>query len=305
MPGLGTPKLTTIFWTDAANHYEKGVPSDTFVQLPWNSYGRAMRWCTNFNSNDKPALQQAINDWMAAFPSSFGNEFVEGSPCELNFQWSPVNPGCESGAWACVVPSKLDDSVRGGKYLTGATVYFVGFQSWNYDRYRAIAAHELGHVHNLWEQYYEGSFGCYGGTTSIMDTNIPGLQDCENPPIVGPTVWDKSMANWVYTLRPADLPGAGGGVGQFTWWFGDINYSENHVAVHIRRNDGSTYGQLVLGYQRIEGIAPGDGQAWTAISDTWSRGSSPPGQYRACFAPWNWVVNNYPYYDCTPWVNVN
>ncbi len=128
---------------------------DTFVVKQWTlgGYGVPVKWCTNFNSNDKPALEQAINDWMAAFTSSFGNEFAEGSPCDLEFRWNTGNPCGNPAAWACYARSTADDLInRGGWYLTGGVIHFVGSRSWTYDRYRAIAAHELGHFHNMWEQ---------------------------------------------------------------------------------------------------------------------------------------------------------
>jgi len=289
------------FWTQAANNSEYGYqPNDTMVWQQWITEGRALKWCSNFNSNDKPALQQAINDWMAAFSSSFGNEFVEGWPCDVEFTWFPDNPCSVDAAWACYAPVRTRDAARDGTYVTHAYIEFNGRRSWNYDRYRAVAAHELGHGYNLWEQYVEGTFGCYVGTTSIMDTNIPGVQWCDYP-LLGPSSWDNSMAAWVYSLRPADQPSASGGSGYLNFWFGDVNYSDSHVAVHIRRWDGSQWGTLVDGWQRTYGIAAGDGDAWTPVQGWWPR-SGPAGYYRACFAPWNAVLNAYPYYNCSPWV---
>ncbi len=272
------------------------------VQWAWISEGRALKWCSNFNNNDKQALQQAINDWVAAFTSSFGSEIAEGSPCDLEFRYT-WSYSCLAGTWGCYQRTELPDLVRGGKYLKGGVIEFNAAQSWNFDRYRAVAAHELGHVFNLWEQYDESTFGCYSGTNSIMDTNIPGLQWCDS--VLGPTSWDATMANWVHGLRPADQPSAVGEVGRLRWWFGDVNEAENHVAVHIRKYDGSTYGRLVEGWQHIAGIAPGDSNYWTVVSDSWYLGQdNRPGYYRACFAPWNAVVNNYPYYNCTGWQSV-
>lgn len=62
---------------------------------------------------------------------------------------------------------------------------------------------------------------------------------------------------------------------------------------------------MVDGWQHIAGIAPGDSNYWTVVSDSWYLGQdNRPGYYRACFAPWNAVVNNYPYYNCTGWQSV-
>ncbi len=142
-----------------------------------------------------------------------------------------------------------------------------------------------------------------------MDVNIPGIQSCDG--VVGPTSWDKDIVADVYSLRRADQPSVAGGAGTMTYWWWDINWSEDHVAVHIRRCDLSStcssgyLGVQVYGYQHTQGVAPWEGDEGGAVGSTWSRGANPPDQHRACFAPWNRVINTYMTYDCSPWVQVN
>jgi hypothetical protein len=124
----------------------------------------------------------------------------------------------------------------------------------------------------------------------------------------GPTTWDKNNAKDVYTLRPAELPGAQGYpvyTNQLVYWWWDTNWTEDHVAVHIRKWDGTTYGSCAwpgqCNLKFTQDIAPCEGDFGCAVDGLWSLLGRPAGLYRACYAPWNAVTNSYPYYTCASW----
>ena len=133
--------------------------------IAWIHQGKALGVCNDWGPGNYFAMPQGIRDAIASWEGVLVNttEFSQGcgfTGYGLNFVRSSVTGGfpCVSYAYGCAWFSSYPppyDSVRKAHYPHSLNVWFnnTTYTDWNDNGYKAVAAHELGHVFGLDEQY--------------------------------------------------------------------------------------------------------------------------------------------------------
>ena len=260
-------------------------------------------------------MPQGIRDAIASWEGVIGGlQFSQG--CGLtgygpNFLRSNVTGGypCASYAYGCTVfagntPPPYD-SLRRAYYPHSLDVWFntTTYGNWTNNGYKAAAAHELGHVFGLDEQYEgwpnhgscpSGYLNCPGAGTSIMDIatstgHVDGVD--------APQADDITKVSSFFYLMPVGpyVTSYGSAPGVLYLNFTDLSYVESTYRIGIYRCCVNDIYHLEFAWDHAASV----GKRNVTNGIPWYRATSgsPPGYYSMCGHTFN-TVSGYMHYFC-------
>jgi len=284
--------------THLVHRYDlSGFPQYTVAMRKWTLEHTQANFCidSNFNATAAAAFRAAIADWNTAFSVPGGAPLVENCAWQVGFRPHYPEYPCESGAHGCT-RYEWGSAERGGYYITAAHIWLDTWRTdWNANGWRAMVAHELGHVFGLDERYFDDGtqplFTCNNNETTIMDTAY-STGHCDG--IVSPQGLDKARAYDWYNMRSVPMGSIQNVSYQiFRYYFTDRNYAESNYAETVQRWDGA--GTWVdVGWQNDNGVAlaPCDDFQPCTLNDIFPVSGS--GYFRVCLVPHNGVYGSRP-----------
>ncbi len=293
--------------THLAHAYDLGLYGldgrSTAAMTKWALDSQQANFCIdgNFPSNAFTQFRAAVADWNAAFSVPGGAPLVENCAWQVGFRpgnWPGYPPYPCPGRYACTVPEW--SAQRGGYYVAAAHIWLDTTLGWTSAGYRAAAAHELGHVFGLDDQYIHDQPGCNANnpnTVSVLDafTNAAHCDGTVSP--TGPNTdatTDLGRAKDWYTIRPASNPRLILLTGRTIWWdWDDLNYTEANYQEKIQRY--STDFRRWVSYAekyKTDNVAPCEEFRPCRLADSYTVGQA--GYYRVSVIPHNGVFGPRP-----------